>query len=395
MKAWENTYISGRLFVSLLLSLTVIFILWSLELDKDLGATVTSKPYTPHVGVLQKTPSDQRLRITVHGKTAPSTVLPLSLPNSGIFQGEAALTKGSIVLKGTLLGKIESKEQLLNVDKSIAALRVAEADLAEQRLLRLLFEKEQPEGRKYGAATYNGEDIRKIRLDRALAVVDNAKINVKQAKLDLLNSELRAPFDAYVYQVHVSNGEYIDRDKVIATLYSTDYAKIEIPLSQHYFSLLNIPEQINKGVVPRSTIVSKTSNSSVIERNARVSSYSRSLDPIKHTYNITVILEDPLGIKQEEASIFFHKYVDITIDSPLKKDVFIVPNTSISSDNRLVTVLPENKLKLKLVDIIFRQNDLVYINHNQKETVVERAAPSFIDGMSVVPFNIRATEGEL
>lgn len=145
------------------------------------------------------------------------------------------LVEGTRVLQGDVLVTIDPRDYELAVAGARAALQRAESSL---RLEEGSQSVSQHEMELIGADTtvdpaYRDLMLRKPQLQTAQANIDTAKANLDAAQLDLDRTQVRAPFDAVVQAVSVSEGDFARSGKALVKLVATDrvFVRASLPVS--------------------------------------------------------------------------------------------------------------------------------------------------------------------
>jgi RND family efflux transporter, MFP subunit len=153
-----------------------------------------------------------------------STILP---------DGESA-DVGSKVKKGDIIAKIESNDYAARFAAAEAALESAaaarkDAQLDYDRTQALL---------KDDTATQQEADKTAAALARAAAAVKSAEADLALARINLDETEIRAPFDGVISAIHAYPGAMLSPTTPICVILKTDYLKLFFNLPTTAFSKL-------------------------------------------------------------------------------------------------------------------------------------------------------------
>ena len=145
------------------------------------------------------------------------------------------LVEGSRVRQGEVLVTIDPRDYELAVAEARAALQRAESNLRLEEGAQAV---SQHEMELIGAGTtvdpaYQDLMLRKPQLQTAQANVESAKANLDAAQLKLDRTQVRAPFDAVVQAVAVSEGDFARSGKMLVKLAATDrvFIRASLPVS--------------------------------------------------------------------------------------------------------------------------------------------------------------------
>ena len=144
------------------------------------------------------------------------------------------LVEGSRVRQGEVLVTIDPRDYELAVASARAALQRAESSLRLEEGSQAV---SQHEMELIGADTavdpaYQDLMLRKPQLQTAQANIDTAKAALDAAQLDLDRTQVRAPFDAVVQTVSVSEGDFARSGKMLVKLVATDrvFVRASLPV---------------------------------------------------------------------------------------------------------------------------------------------------------------------
>lgn len=144
---------------------------------------------------------------------------------------------GATVKKGQPIVQIDSRPFEITVAQRKAALESAKIELvhAETDFLRMQKLWEKPEGETPSIPLKRFEDA-KSKYAQALVVVKQAEENLKEAKLDLDESTIKAPFDGIVTKKLVDIGESLPSIPVthVAEIQCLNPLYLEFSIPQNY-----------------------------------------------------------------------------------------------------------------------------------------------------------------
>ncbi len=145
------------------------------------------------------------------------------------------LVEGARVRQGDVLVTIDPRDYELAVAEARAAVQRAESSLRLEEGSQAV-SKHEMELIGSGTAVdpaYQDLMLRKPQLQTAQANVDTAKANLDSAQLKLDRTRIRAPFDAVVQAVSVSEGDFARSGKMLVKLVATDrvFIRASLPVS--------------------------------------------------------------------------------------------------------------------------------------------------------------------
>ena len=177
-------------------------------------------------------------------ETTGTVVVPRRTELSAEISGKIVyvspkLLPGEIVFKDELLIKIDPTDYEAAVAKAEAELRQA-----ERALIELLAEAERSIAEWKALRPESPPPplvARKPQLAEARARVSAAKTVLKKARADLKRTEIRAPYQGRILEVHAEIGSYASPGRILAVLYSLSGIEIYAPVADHFLPYLVVP----------------------------------------------------------------------------------------------------------------------------------------------------------
>lgn len=254
----KTTYFSQHPWI-ISLVLLVLLVLWVGSGHSQESATEKSAPEkAPLTQVAVETfYSEPVIRtISLYGRTAPDRDATISAEADGRIT-KVSVRKGASVKKGDLLLFIDKGDREAQLDRAEALMRVRQQEFTAARSLK-----------KKGL---QGE----VAYSLAEANLVEARATVKNLKLALANTEVRAPFDGIVDDVMVEVGDYLGVGDPMATLIDLNPLIVTVDVSERHINQIDgtLPAKvqlvngINKeGTLRyRSSIASPATNTFAVE----------------------------------------------------------------------------------------------------------------------------------
>lgn len=238
MKRWS--------FVTLQTIAVVIAILAGLAITKKLIATkprikkIKPPEIAPFVRVekVKVAPVD----VTVEGyatvKASKEIDIVPQVSGRAIFVSDRLVTGGR-VKEGELLVKIDDADY-------IAAVKKAEAEIkSKEALIHKLKEESEEAKREWYQVNPDSKPpalLLKIPdIEAAEAALKAAQASLEKARLDLLRTEIRAPFSAVIMSEQVDKGQYLRAGMAIAHIFSDNEVDIYVNLKEDETAFIDIP----------------------------------------------------------------------------------------------------------------------------------------------------------
>ncbi|WP_090718516.1 efflux RND transporter periplasmic adaptor subunit [Nitrosomonas sp. Nm166] len=356
----------------------------------------TVKPPTP-VQVLQVKPERLRMDVRSQGRVAAQTEIDLVTGVAGnIIKISPAFVSGGFFKKGDLLVSIDPAEYDLRVAQAQA--RVMEA---QYQLTREEAEAEQArdEWRHLGQGDPNPLSLRIPQLKEKKAKLAAEQEELKNAKLLRQRTDIRAPFDGRVRSKEVGMGQYLSEGAILGVIYNSDLAEIRLPLSTQELAFVDFPELPNRTQPARGALVRLTANYQG-QQQAWSGHIVRSEGIVdKETGMVMVVAQipDPFGLaaKKPELSgaqsatavLPLGLYVEASIEGRWLDNLVILPASALFSNNRVVVIDEENRVRFRNVEVLKREREQIIIKAGLQanERILVSGLLHPIEGLVVTP----------
>lgn len=337
------------------------------------------QPVYPAIEVKRVQPSQYASSVEGYGEAMPQYQLTLAAQISGqVMQLTPEFATGNRVKQGQLLARIEDssyQQQVSDAQKAVADAKLAL--LEEQRQ----GEQAKQEWRRSGL---EGEPdsplvLRQPQLEAAQAALEQAQRQLASAKVDLSNTEIRAPFDAVIVSRDIQPGTYLQQGGGVATLYSTEVMEVRIPLSEQQWFALG---QFQLGKQNHVTLTSGDGHRHWQGYAARMEQHLSSDDRQRA---LIVAVDKPL---EQSQPLHPGSFVTATIAGAKQSGLWQLPATAISQDNTLWLVNEQNSITPFAAQKVFEDAQWVYVKpvpEHELAQVVLRPLNHYLSGMIINP----------
>jgi RND family efflux transporter MFP subunit len=162
----------------------------------------------PVVDVVTAQPGPVPITLRSRGTVTPQYNIELVSEVSGrVVWVAEAFEQGAQVQQGEPLLRIDPIDYEVALSEARAAVASAELSLAEVRVLEM-----------------------RAAVNDAKATLAAARDRLRQAEVDLRNTEIVAPFDAIIDAKRVDYGQYVQGGSAVMTLLSTEKVQVRLPL---------------------------------------------------------------------------------------------------------------------------------------------------------------------
>lgn len=288
--------------------------------------------------------------------------------------------EGEHVDAGTVLARIEAEDYELKVDQAKSMLEQREAELElEMGFQRVSAREWELLGESSDVLAESASlALREPQLKQATAIQRSAQAALAQARLDLQRTEMIAPFNALLLERSVELGSLVGVGGEVARLVSTDsfYVRVSIPVSR--VPVLEVP---GAEAIVRISGVESTLPGKVV-------SLLGDLDPDGRMARVLVEVEDPLGLKSENAErakLLLGAYVSVELLGQQLQDTFILPREALHHGDNVWLRRPDSTLEIRPVTVLWRNRETVVIGDGlyAGEELITSSLSFASDGMQV------------
>jgi RND family efflux transporter MFP subunit len=302
--------------------------------------------------------------IEAMGTVEPSQDILLSPQVGGeVIRRAPAFTPGGYVRAGETLLQIDPSDYEHALRQRQSALSQAVADLD--------IEMGQQAVAQHNYQSFNDTlpdenealVLRKPQLDVARAQVEAARAAVAQAELALQRTTVKAPFDAHILSRNVNLGSQVSPGDNLGRLVGLDtyWVAVSVPLSE--LRWLSIPEggQANGSEV---RIRNPTAWDEGEYREGHLYRLVGALEDQTRMARVLVSVPDPHAYRADDADappLIIGSFVEAHIRGKAIADVVRLDRDYLRNDET-VWVMEDGRLRIRDVDIVFRDADYAYIN---------------------------------
>jgi len=239
------------------------------------------------------------IRVRAAGQAEAWRRSTLKAQVDGIIQSVPA-RESDPAAEGDLLVQLDTIEPALNVQQARADLRVAETDYRQ----RLLFDDQ-----------IDDPVLRADRegIARSISGLDQAEIALRRAEVELERTQVSAPFDGWVADIQVVEGEYVATGTNLLTVVALSPIKVEVQVLETELAGLS---EGNKARVGFAAFPGEPHMGVIRAINPLV-------DPENRTSRVTIVLPN------EHQRIKPGMYADASLDAKALPDRVLVPRSAI------------------------------------------------------------------
>ena len=214
-------------------------------------------------------------------------------------------------------------------------------------------------------------------LDRGALEVERLQIALDEARQDLADSELKAPFGGVLTEVSVKPGDQLGAGQSLAVL--TDLNSLEVAFSTQNPRVIRFLQADGQKPLPLETEVSLAAGSLVWRQQGtltRVASDGNLANGGRQLF--AELNPDPNTLLRPG------DWVDIQVTEPPRADLAWIPASALSDDGIVFTVR-EGRLNALTVEVMQRDQNRILITAPRAAQIVSEVAPRFTQGLPVQP----------
>jgi len=307
------------------------------------------------------------------------------------------------------LGITESNNQaLLKIEQNNLQLRKKELDrqkklVASQMSAKSVYEKEQ---QNYLAQQYKVQTLKNalntIASDKKLlnTQMKQSELQLQSAQLQLGYTTLRTPFGGVVAKSNVEQWQYIQPGQVIAEIEAIDLVEIEVQLTdgRHlFFANRDRVSQFRSDSGSRtmgeilgiSAVVRPDGGSSRSEWSGELVRSTANIDQQTRTPGVVIQGRNDPSSPAQSGPPFLIKgmYCEVELTGKVQKDLIMVPNSSVHSNNTVYILNQENRLEKRQIEPWFTQENLTVVKSGLQpgeQLIVTDIVPA-VEGMRLKP----------
>ncbi|WGS62517.1 efflux RND transporter periplasmic adaptor subunit [Vibrio lentus] len=348
--------------------------------------TLPAASQQQQVSVVLATLGDYQAEVVGYGEAKSRYELMFSTEVGGRVETiSSQFETGQVISQGEVIANIDSTSYQQAITQAKANVAQAQLDLLEEQRQG---EQAKSEWQRSGLS---GEPdsplvLREPQLAQVTAALENAKLELVKAQQDLEKTTLVAPFDSLVVSRDVQPGSYAQTGAQIATLYSIDEVEVSVPLSENQW--LSLPNSDNTQLKEQPWPVTLSSSDGQYQWQGYVERVEQHLQQDTRQRSLIVKVDNPL---EQEKDLYPGTFVQATISGKQLTQLWELPASALSQQGDLWFVDNNSQLSKSNANVEFEKGGLIYIDPTKLNVeigdsvqVVKRPLSSFKAGMVVL-----------
>ena len=313
----------------------------------------------PVVSVIVTEPKSAVLAVHTQGTVEPRRRISVVAQVGGKVSAVSDnFVEGGFFEPGAVLLEIESDDYEFAIARAQSQVAAAEQRVAEERGRN---RQAKREWRELGSPEANALFLREPQLKAAETALLAAQADLAAAELALERTRITVPFPGRIQATYVDLGQYVTPGTPLGDAYGIDTVEVRLPLSDKQLAALRLPLHAQQSVARPVTLSSDFGGrrweweaeirriDAVIDRDSRVVHAVAEVDQ--------PFMPTPAGRPPLAPGMF----VQADIMTPAIDDLVQLPAGALRSDNSLLIVDASEHLQRRVVDVIRRTEEWVWV----------------------------------
>ena len=313
----------------------------------------------PVVSVIVTEPKSAVLAVHTQGTVEPRRRISVVAQVGGKVSAVSDnFVEGGFFEPGAVLLEIESDDYEFAIARAQSQVAAAEQRFAEERGRN---RQAKREWRELGSPEANALFLREPQLKAAETALLAAQADLAAAELALERTRITVPFPGRIQATYVDLGQYVTPGTPLGDAYGIDTVEVRLPLSDKQLAALRLPLHAQQSVARPVTLSSDFGGrrweweaeirriDAVIDRDSRVVHAVAEVDQ--------PFMPTPAGRPPLAPGMF----VQADIMTPAIDDLVQLPAGALRSDNSLLIVDASEHLQRRVVDVIRRTEEWVWV----------------------------------
>ncbi len=327
----------------------------------------------PLVNVLNLRPSTAAFGVISQGVAQPVTQTRLSAEVAGTVVSVAdSFVAGAAFRAGDTLMRIDPT----NYEVAVAR---ASATVSQRQV-------EYDAAKKLREQGYRAE----AELLSAKAALESARADLVRAERDLERTYVRVPYDGIVRERTAQLGDYVAPGSALGTTFATDRFEVRLPLPDRELAFVELPRVAGDTLPPAAMLTGRYRGKEATWR-ARVIRTEGVVDERTRMVFAVAEITDPYlradDSPPQATPLPAGTFVEADIDGIVVDGVVRIPRSLIRGNDQVIFVDPENKLRLRNLDILRTDAEYAYVLADQlvEDRVLLTTLEAPLNGMLVRP----------
>ena len=316
------------------------------------------------VDAIRAEKSTLNLRVFSQGTVEPRTQTTLVAEVAGqIVSVSSNFIAGGFFRKGEVLLQIDPSDYETGLLRAQATLASRKAQYADQKARCEQALKDWTNLGRQGEPS--DLVVRKPQLAEALAGVQAAEAELKEAERNLQRTRIRVPYDGLVRNKQVDVGQYVGPGTPLGVTFAIDTAEIRLPLSGSDLAFLNLPSATRLDQAHRVPVtLTDETGSTKGQWQAQIVRTEGVVDQGSRVVYAVAEVVDPYGVlgRSEQPELKMGSFVRAEIEGLRVEDVVVLPRSVLRPEDIVLIANEDRRLEVRPVTVTRAEPRLVYIS---------------------------------
>ena len=207
--------------------------------------------------------------------------------------------------------------------------------------------------------------LRRPYLLEAEANLLQAQSEVRQAKIKLEKTVIKAPYAGMVANKLADVGQFVTAGTRVGEAFAIDYVEVRLPLTERDLSMMG--SLVSQNLTDKTVLLSGTVDGINTSWQATIVRSEGVVSELNRAQYLVARLADPYGLKvdQDNKSVPLRvgTFVKASIEGKVLKDVFQIPRSALLEGSRVGLIDSEQLLKIVPVTVAHADDQYYYLSN--------------------------------
>lgn len=262
---------------------------------------------------------------------------------------------GKLLKAGDWLVKLDATDFELSLKSQQAELAQTHANLALEQAAQVLAKEELALLNQSSELSVDPDLVlRQPQLAVAQAKVAVAENKVEKAIIEVSRTQVVMPFDGIIIDKFIGRGSKVSANTEIFSVTNTQQYWLEVKVPFKFLALL---DQSDSYKVVQERVWGKDQY-----RLAQFISVLAELDTKDRQVKLLLAIEKPLAQQQDQPQVFLNDFVNVELTGKAITNAWVIKHHWLQPDNTIWVVDSEQTLQKRVVKVLFKGRDVIYID---------------------------------
>ena len=331
--------------------------------------------------------ADLAVRVESQGVAKARTRTSLVSEVSGaVLRVSDNFVVGGTFQAGDMLMALDPTDYEVALQRAEARLMSAKAAMEFERARSVQAEKEWAmTGRSQSEAPLLA--LRRPYLLEAEANLLQAQSEVRQAKIKLEKTVIKAPYAGMVANKLADVGQFVTAGTRVGEAFAIDYVEVRLPLTERDLSMMG--SLLSQNLTDKTVLLSGAVDGINTSWQAAIVRSEGVVSELNRAQYLVARLADPYGLKVDQGNksvpLRVGTFVKASIEGKVLKDVFQIPRSALLEGSRVGLIDSEQLLKIVSVTVAHADDQYYYLSNGLTEgmEIVISALGTPIEGLKL------------